>query len=239
MNQIFFYEAGSKSGLSTNLVAYYAFENNLVDSVNGNNGTAVGTISYATGIVGSCVNKPFNGDITIPNSTNLDFSDGVSDGKFSISFWYFKTDASSRTVFNKRGGTGANDQYSINMNGGNVVEVTLFSNSTTAFLRRTYTATISNNTLYHFTVTYDGSGTSAGIKIYFNGVLQVSTDASSGTYTTMPIANQLERIGMLWDGSLRPGTMRIDELAIWKNRELTGTEVSYLYNSGSGRTYPL
>lgn len=239
-NPVLFYEYGKgRTNLNTNLVAYYAFENNLVDAISGNNGTANGVISYNTGIIGSAVSKPFNGDISIPDSTDLNFSNGVSDIAFSISFWYHKSDASSRTIFNKRGGTAATDQYMINMTGGSTVDVNLYSNTTTAFLRKTYVAPIANGTFYHFCITYNGSGTAAGIKIYFNGVLQTSTDASVGVYTTMPIANQVERIGVLWDGTLRPGMMRIDELAIWKNRELTATDVSKLYNSGAGKTYPL
>jgi len=30
---------------------------------------------------------------------------------------------------------------------------------------------------------------------------------------------------------------KLDEIAIWKNRELTSTEVTELYNSGAGKFY--
>lgn len=230
----------SLEGLNTNLIAYYAFENNLIDKINGNNGTSSGTgpITYNSGIIGFSMEKPFNGFMTIPNSTNLDFSNTTNDLPFSISFWYMKNDAATRTIFNKRGGNASNDQYSINIITGFAIEVTLFSNSTSAYLRRTYNATVSNNIFYHIVVTYNGSGSSSGIKIYFNGVLQTSTDSSIGTYTKMPISNQVERIGTLWDGTLQAGYFRLDELAIWKNRELTTLEVSQLYNSNLGYSYP-
>lgn len=223
--------------LTQNIVAYYKFDSNLIDSVNANNGTVVGTISYVTGKIGTAMQKTTGGGVSIPQSTNLDFSNSTNDLKFSCSFWFWKDDAQVRAVFNKRGGTALTDQYMININS-STIEVYLYSSSTSAYLCRTYNSGMINNTFHHIVVTYDGSGISSGIKIYFNGVERVTVDASVGSYTKMPIASQAALIGRLYNGTVTGGTMRLDEFGIWKNRELNHMEVSKLYNSGAGLGYP-
>ena len=86
------------------------------------------------------------------------------------------------------------------------------------------------------TITYSGSGTAAGLKVYKNGSLFTTTpfadtlgtqNINTGGAVTFEIcaifgANQ-------WNGSM-------DELGIW-NKELTTTEITALYNSGAGLTY--
>jgi hypothetical protein len=52
-------------------------------------------------------------------------------------------------------------------------------------LQCTSNAQITQNAWHIITVTYDGSSTAAGIKIYDNGVLQASTPNTVGVYVAM------------------------------------------------------
>ena len=106
-------------------------------------------------------------------------------------------------------------------------------------------ATITNpfilNTWYYLVVTDNGSKTVAGMKMYLNGSILPSTDISIGTYLGMSNGTSITRIGLnAWD--LTSTNLRhqgyLEDIGIWKNRVLTQDEITYLYNSGNGRTYP-
>lgn len=90
---------------------------------------------------------------------------------------------------------------------------------------------------HHCVVTVDVSSASAGITIYIDGVAQSVT--ASGTQTSIANTTAQFDIGArnylgtpteLFDGM-------IDEVGVW-SRELTSGEVTSLYNSGNGLSYP-
>lgn len=94
------------------------------------------------------------------------------------------------------------------------------------------TPTLNTGTWYHLAVVVDVSA--ATITFYVNGVAQSTTynyqNATSIVDTTAPFTvGQAESAGY-YDGLL-------DELGIW-SRILTSDEITALYNSGSGLTYP-
>lgn len=83
-------------------------------------------------------------------------------------------------------------------------------------------------TWFHVVTTVNGTNQ----KCYLNGTLvsnvtKASSLANNGT--TFVILNQKD--------GLTPTTGRVDEAGIW-GRELSQTDVNYLYNGGLGRTYP-
>jgi hypothetical protein len=244
LKKYYFGKQKSRS-LIDQIVAYYGLNGDAIDSVGGNNGTIVGTGAFASGKIGTSPNGWTTSQyITIPQSTNFDFSDSVSDLKFSISFWWMKNDTVTRNLINKRGGTAGTDQWSVTMANG-VIEIALFSNSGSGyFSKKTVTGggggvgTIINNVWYHTVITYDGTGLVSGLRIYQNGSLAtVTTDTIVGTYTKMPQASQITRIGRLYTGT-NSSIFRLDEIGIWKNRMLSQAEVRKLYNSGNGLAYP-
>jgi hypothetical protein len=72
--------------------------------------------------------------------------------------------------------------------GGRKFIAELIDNSTGGYIGRTYNTAIGaeyNNTVINAIMTYDGSKTSAGIKIYFNGVRVDNANYQSGSYTAM------------------------------------------------------
>lgn len=92
----------------------------------------------------------------------------------------------------------------------------------------TSTTALSNGTWYFVAVTYDGTT----IKLYVNG-----SEEASASYTAHTASGSDFRVGgstqyssRLWDGM-------IDEMGAW-SRALSSAEVSSLYSSGSGLSYP-
>jgi hypothetical protein len=85
-------------------------------------------------------------------------------------------------------------------------------------------STIALNTWTMLTVTYDGTT----IKLFFDGV-----QVGSNTYA-FNIANNGVNFGKTpWNSDY--GDVKLDEMTIW-NRVLTTSEISLLYNSGTGAT---
>lgn len=211
--------------LQTALQAYYKLDGNSTDSIGSNNGTDT-NITYNTGKINQ--GAIFNGTskIQIPNSQTFNFVE------FTISGWL-------------KPGTFANnfagilDKY-VGSTSGLLVDIP--SNSSrqlrgSAVVTGTPTnldySVISNTVLisnvwYHFAVTFSQTR----LKIYINGILENTTTFSGA------LVNNTENISIggdnvstyLYDGLL-------DEIGIWK-RELAQSEITTLYNYGSGLTFP-
>jgi len=95
-----------------------------------------------------------------------------------------------------------------------------------------------DNTWHHFIVTYDGSSTLAGLKLYVDGTEERDTTGSTVTTMTNSMLGENNEfcLGAREAGN-QPFTGMLDECAVW-SRELTAAEVTTLYNSGAGLTYP-
>ena len=93
-------------------------------------------------------------------------------------------------------------------------------------------------TWYHVVATYDGTQTDAGMKLYLQGVDDTAGMGSSGGFPTA-FTNDAFYLGgfpaaplgsdMFFEG-------RLCEVGFW-SRELTLSEITDLYNGGSGLTY--
>lgn len=220
--KMFFSKVGVNPYLA-DLVAYYKYDSNSNDfSGNGHNGTDT-SISYANaGEVGNCAT--FNGStsfISVPQSTDFDFSDAVSDIPFSVlTGGYFS--GTSNTIIGKNSNSSNNGQWNIyNLSG--KIYVLLWKDPVGGiYIGRTSSVTLSLNTQYHICVTYTGSGTSSGIKIYINGIEDLfTTDFSAGIYIKMPITNEPLIIGKLQASGSFNLNGRLDEIYVYKNREMT------------------
>jgi len=247
-NPIFF--SGIKSSaLLTNLVAYYTLNSITSDSTGlSPTGTATG-VDYVSGISGNAARFNATGDrVTIADNTNFSFTTGLgNDIPFSMSMWVYFTGFSSafNFIINKRANTGGNDEWQlIRSNSDGNLYFYKFDRTNPAIHQtiRTSSAPFSLNTWYFITITDDGTKTVAGMKMYINGTLQTVSSAGTGSYTGMPNGTSGTTIGISnWDfaNSTLQHLGYVEEVAIWRNRALTQTEITYLYNSGTGRTYPL
>jgi hypothetical protein len=231
---------GVVSPFLADLVAYYNFDTNSNDfSGNSNNGTDT-AISYSNlGKVGN--SATFNGTtskISVPQSTNFDFSNATNDLPFSTSIGVeIVNNTTNYTIFGKNKNTANNGQYNLYILSGKIY-ILLWQNPVAGFyIGRVTTATLSASTWYQIGITYDGSALSTGIKIYLNGVESTTTNFSSGVYVKMPIVNEPLIIGQLQGSSAFNLNGKLDEFYIWKNRVLTSGEMLTAYNNfNTGQT---
>jgi hypothetical protein len=238
-----------KAFLLHNLVAFYKFQSNANDShYNAHNGTATGSPTFITGVEGNGINFPNDGTaryVTIADSDNFSFTNGSNDLPFSISMWvkFHAFSSTGNWLINKRGGTTQTEWQLNYRSSSSQLSLLKFSeggNTSTQGILSSANP-FSTDTWYHIACTDDGSGTEAGMKLYINGSLDVEGSVSSGSYLKMNNGNNVMVIGaQSWSPTVDSGKHRgmIDELGIWKNRELTAEEVAFIYNEGAGRFYP-
>lgn len=224
------------SALLTNLVAYYNLDANANDVVNSHNGTST-NISYANaGINGNCAT--FNGTsslITIPQTTDFDFSTVSNDLPFTISVWLNYSTGGIAEILNKQDGT--NVQW-LMRRVSNYLAFGIFTNYSNYKYYQFPLGTLIVGNWYHAVFVYDGFGTVSSLTLYLNNSVVTGPVNNIGTYTKMPISSQPLIVGRSGSSSSLFYNGKIDEIAIWKNRELNATEVAELYNTGTGKFYP-
>ena len=212
--------------LTDNLVAYYKMEGNSTDSAGSNSGTDT-DITYSTGNGKIEQGAGFNGitsKIIIDNDASLNFTSALT-----VSTWITRTGTlRDRRIFSNLDGTNgwilmSNDVSPYTQLKGYIkIGTTLYQiNGGTA---------MAENTLYLATLTYDGSN----IRLYLNGVSDATAVAATGSITTNTAT---KKIGVNENGNNQFWSGNIDECGVW-SRALTPDEVTELYNSGSGLSYP-
>jgi hypothetical protein len=232
------------SNFLTDLVGYYPFNSNANDlSGKGYNGTATGSPTYGTGKVGNAINFGNDGVlrcIDIADNNDFSFTNGATDVPFAISMWVNLTAFSTIGNFfiNKRGNASGTDEWQFIFAEGRVQFWKFQFNNNSIFQNiQSSLNPFLLNTWYHICYTDSGSGAIGSGKLYINGSLNAPINANSGgTYTRMNNGTNFTRAGYPSWVSPPVNTHhrgRIDELAIWKNRELTATEVAELYTKGN------
>ncbi len=236
-------------GIDTNgLVAFWKMEDagsTAVDSFAGVNGNINGAVS-STGILGNSLAFDGNDYINLPlNPTILSMQQGT------ISIWVYPTELNSADGYEIFSYGGA---YMVGFAGFFRFELMpAGSNGYLRTLQRTndegpWGQIISGsnpsdfltiNNWHHLALTSDGSAWRMyhnGVEMDYNTTGSNTGDLIADTAVTSPA---VLRIGNLYqsgsDYSFFRG--RIDETAIY-SRALNSTEIAYLYNNGTGRSYP-
>lgn len=127
--------------------------------------------------------------------------------------------------------TSANKGMGLDLIGGKLQVTYLTSGSN--FFRQVSTTSINTGNYVDICVTYDGSNSNSGIKIYIEGSADTMIPSGSGTVGTLPSANTFRVGNRIGRGEYLDGI--IDELAIY-DREITSGEVSSR-NSASQNPY--
>jgi hypothetical protein len=223
-----------KRGVASNplwndLLSYFTGDNTPNDAKGIYNGTLVNGATYGTGKI----NNAFSFD-GINDYVDLGFGYRRSKTEpFSYSFWASTNSLNTLTVLSNSGDNG----HFLHIENRYVWMHIGFSGG--SYLKTRTTTPFSANTLTHIVVTYDGSATYSGFKYYYNGILNTTVGVNNtlGTNDTPnPSAYNLN-IGRRPLGQYYYSGI-LDELAIF-DRVITATEVTELYNSGSGKQYPL
>jgi hypothetical protein len=239
-----------RPNLLQNLVAYWNFNGSGVDSVSGITPILDTGVTYNnSSILGTSVSTTTNTSILrYAHRDDFNFTNGINDLPFSFSFWVFFTSFNTgfgNWLINKRNATTGGDEYQILYSASSQTLTLLkiqFNNNNILQAVRTPTNFFNINTWYHISITDGGTANFNDMNIYVNSVNVTNFRGNiNGTYTRMP--QSTISLGML-NANWGPGfdlrhLGRLDEVAIWKNRVLTQEEISFIYNNGAGRTYPL
>ena len=201
-----------------------------VEDSSGNNrdGTAVGTPSVVAGQLNNCFQ--FNGTTQYINCG--DIADFERTDAFSIEIW-IKMSSSIGTLVSRRQGAPTYKGWLINNTNGQIGFGMANSNVTAnRVLVRTVDSSFNDNAWHQVIITYDGSSSASGIKIY--------VDANSEALTTIhdALTASIMNVADCNIGSYNNGTDKwnglIDETLIY-DKELSQAEVTYRYNTGTGR----
>lgn len=148
------------------LVALYTFDNDYKDySGNNNNGTPVGTMSFADGIKGKAAKFDGKSGITVQDSDSLDLSTA-----FSFSMWLYKEDAGAggwAPILTKGDKAEYGPYALLHSSNGVSPGVRLTGGATTSPSHLLTSVNTNFKEWYLFTTTWDGST----IKYYVNDIL--------------------------------------------------------------------
>ncbi len=226
------------STLLTGLYAVYKGESNANDSYTGGyNGTAYGGITYTTGKSGNAFtfNGTSNTYIKLPDVFKL--SDSGSDA-YSISLWGYLINTGQPTglftnFMQNDPGTILNG-WMIWHSGERIRFNRCDGTSTSA--SALVTSVVGMNSWNHIVLTRKNGST----KLYVNNVLLASDTSTVNTvYTTThkPLLGARNSYNPDYYDWFSGNGAKIDEVNVW-TKELTATEVTELYNSGTGKFYP-
>lgn len=197
----------------------------------GNNFNGIG-IPNATWVTGKLNNAlQFNGATQYVNFTNSSTGNFERTEAHSYEFWVKTSVAptNSPVIMGKIDYVGYRGWYIFEDNFGGVdfIEITSLTN----YLHiKTTTATINNNLWRYVVVTYDGTSSASGVKIYIDGVNQNLTTTKNNLEGTI-ITSESFKIGRDNVGAYFNGVL--DEIVI-HNKVLSQSDVNYRYNSGAG-----
>lgn len=222
-----------------NLISYWNFNDYTIDYAGENNEVAHPLSILTTGKIGN--GRSFNGSSAyhiIPNHSSLSFTNGASDLPFSWSFWINPTNLSAqRWIISKRIVSNTEYQVIINTTTGTISVYLYSGGGTTVFIAGTTGGGCSAGVFSHVAITYDGSKTFAGLKVYINGVLQTLTNISAGSYAGMVAGTSHVYVGTQ---SFNIGTGSVngvlDEIGLF-SVALDQATISAIYNGGSGLPY--
>jgi hypothetical protein len=237
------YMFGRNQGLVIPLadfLAAYKFENNYNDSAGSNNGTGTGTafstVEKIAGTYSALFDYTTTPDyITIPYSTDFDFSAVTNSKPFSISMWVYMTEDKDSWFINKRD-QALDQEFQISYFGGDF-RFQIFDAQ-----RRIDTG---NNSQIQSFLTPLTSVVGRWINLVgvFNGVTdcklyvdKVAGSAAVNTNSFAKIKNYNQNIVLGTTAWEIPATIRsfkgyMDEVYIY-NKELTTDQVTYVYDKG-------
>jgi len=228
-NPIFYYNmiTAVSDPYLTNQVAYYPFNTNANDLINGYNGTSTNIVYTNLGIVST--SATFNGTSSLISVADFDdFSFGA--GSFSINMWVYPV-GNSTYLISKRNASFIEYHSTYNITSSTIV-FTMFSGGTTAaFIGRTFVGALTANAWNMITFTFPGGTTVGNLKAYLNGTLLSSSNQAVGVYTGM--TNTTAGVVLGRQGNIAAGFLngRFDQTRFWKGRELTQSEITNIYNT--------
>ena len=221
------------------LEAYYKLDGDATDSSgNGNTLYNVSGLTYNTGLINN--GGLWNGTSTIAEVP--DFIDSGGTNNFTINWWIKYTYGGYMVFMDRNDVSTAFQRFAIIMNHNSVSEITgtfyIFSRNasgTIGSLMPAINPNLNDGNWHMITFSRNTTSTTAS-KLYIDG----NEIATTGSIVTEDIhVTGGHRIGRFYSVTT-PYWLNalVDEIGIWKDRNLTPTEITELYNAGAGLSYP-
>lgn len=221
--------------LIDNCIAYYKFEetegSTVEDELNTYDGTNVGATINQTGKINQCYNYDGTNDyVHIPDGV-------VGLSVFTISFW-LNIDAlggENNVIIGQWDDYGDNKRsWMLNIDSAGTGTFHESSDGGGAgYKSLSCTGNLSEDTWYHILITKDG----ADVVVYKDGASWGSSSSMNATLYNYPGTTKIATSDGAFGAAPSFVDCLFDELGIW-TRELTGVEITALYNSGAGLAYP-
>jgi hypothetical protein len=208
--------------LLSGLLAYWKLDTiSWIDSSgNGNTLLSVNDVSLVAGKIANC--SEFDG------SNNFQVGSFYSaNNSFSIAGWFNASDL-SQNDYSVFFGTVPLLNFQLYLSRAGEISYALYGSTPIGYNTG---SSVNTNEWHHYVAV--GNSSTSELKLYLDGSL-IYTSNDSGSVNA--VWQSGAAIGMEHD-SVFNVYGKIDEVGIW-NTNLTGSEVSYLYNAGAGRTYP-
>ena len=219
-----------------NQVALFPFDNSLINTMN--SVTASGTaITYGVGINGVANTAvSLNGTTSEINVADLDiysFGNGSVNVQNSANIWfYYASGAPTSSLYSKRSGNIG--EYELTFITGGQFQYLTVANGSFTTPARTVVTTNANSFLttnaWNMVTIVDNGNKTTGCSIYVNGTLCTATTTAGFNLPMNNTATPLY-IGRSGGGTPRRFGNRLDNFRIWKDRQLTGTEITTLYTN--------
>ncbi len=216
------------STLVNGMVSYYKFDatsGDAIDEMGINNGTVSGATRNQTGKI----NKAFDFDgynDYVALGSNSSLGSGLEDA-FTFSAWIKTSDFDIEKILSNEG------YYSSYYLGGDNEKLKLSVRvGYSSYVSITGTTDLDDNSWHHVVAKFDGDD----LYLYVDGVMENSQDI--GWYGPF-FENEYVHIGARkrYSSTYEEFDGLIDEVGIW-NRALTSEEITELYNSNAGVSYP-
>ncbi|MFC1691007.1 LamG-like jellyroll fold domain-containing protein [Nanoarchaeota archaeon] len=192
----------------------------------GNNGTINGATWTSSGYTGGGYDFDGTEDyIEIPNDASIDFS---NTDPFSISAWVKTTQYSGMFVAKIDGSPFTGYEFLVYADQLSVWLINNYGGGNYLFVQETGTGAVNDGNWHHVTMTYNGSSSASGVKLYVDGSKITTTtevdSLSASISSTTPV-----RIGERGDNELDYNGL-IDEVLIY-NHTLTPQQIKAVYNN--------
>jgi len=239
INTLDSYSTLGGSPLLTDLTGYWQIDESggstLYNEIGANVDLSTDATLNQSGIIGTSASIGSGQSIDLPYDSTVNFHSST----WSISFWLYINNTASTLAHNVYLIYARDDTYSFGVRfiqtTSNYYSIILKNSSASEYYSDSSSAITTTGSWMHFVIVFRGSGyttlmylnnsnITAGWSTSFSGSM-----LQNGSYTCFGNANT-DGTSLYMDG-------RIDEIGIW-SRELSSDEVSDLYNSGSGLTYP-
>jgi hypothetical protein len=150
----------------------------------------------------------------------------------SISCWYKTTNSGTQMFVAKQNNSGNFSGFALSMQPNNKLSFFMgtLSGNQYLFVQSANVSTHSNGNWHHLAVTYDGSRSTTGINMYFNGSPLSVTSVNN--VSPINVQNSVEFLlgarGLTYSNRLNGS---LDEVAVF-NTELSASDITTIYNSG-------